>query len=75
LKTLDAIISRWPDCVNVQDGTGNTPLFEAVMNNQLGAIELLLKANADKSIQNSEGETALDIALAERNQEAATALT
>jgi ankyrin repeat protein len=57
LKTLDAIISRWPDCVNVQDGT------------------LLLKANADKSIQNSEGETALDIALAERNQEAATALT
>lgn len=75
VKTLEAIISRLPDCVNVQDGTGNTPLFEAVMNSQLGAIELLLKANADKSIQNSEGETALDIALAEGNQEATTALT
>jgi ankyrin repeat protein len=45
------------------------------MNNQLGAIELLLKANSDKSIKNSEGETALDIALAEGNQGAATALT
>jgi serine/threonine-protein phosphatase 6 regulatory ankyrin repeat subunit B len=74
LKALSAIIHKLPEMVDARDGSGNTPLIAAASNNQVGAIQVLLRVNADRTIRDSEGKTALDIALAEGHQEAAVAL-
>jgi ankyrin repeat protein len=75
LKTLTAIIHKLPESINALDGSGNTPLIAAASSNQVGAIELLLRANADRTIRDSDGKTASDIALEEGNQEASVALS
>jgi ankyrin repeat protein len=74
LKALSAIIHKLPEMIDARDGSGNTPLIAAASNNQVGAIQLLLRANADRTIRDSEGKTALDVALAEGHQEAAAVL-
>lgn len=45
--------------VNIQDDVGNTALILACMEGHIKVVELLIKANADKSIVNKHGNDAL----------------
>ncbi|WP_157153625.1 ankyrin repeat domain-containing protein [Brachyspira murdochii] len=45
--------------INVQDDVGNTALILACMEGHIQVVELLVKANADKSIVNKHGNDAL----------------
>lgn len=45
--------------VNIQDDVGNTALILACMEGHIQVVELLIKANADKSIVNKHGNDAL----------------
>ena len=45
--------------VNIQDDVGNTALILACMEGHVKVVELLIKANADKSIVNKHGNDAL----------------
>lgn len=59
--------------VNTPSVVGNTPLMHAAMKTSpltLVIIDVLIKAGADKSLKNLEGDTALRIAMASRNLEA-----
>lgn len=48
--------------LNLQDANGDTALMHAVSNNRLELVDLLLNNGADHSIQNEDGNTALDLA-------------
>ncbi len=49
--------------VNAVDERGWSPLMHAATKNEFEAIEVLLKAGADPSLTNSDGLTALDLAI------------
>jgi ankyrin repeat protein len=53
--------------VNAKDANGDTPLQDAVHHGHTEAITLLLQAGANKSVQNPEGKTALDLVYAQEN--------
>lgn len=48
--------------VNAVNGTGNTPLHLAAMEDRSEIVSLLLSRRADPKIENSKGETAADVA-------------
>lgn len=52
------------DIVNIGDNTGTSPLMWAAMNNQVSAIAVLLRYNADINLQDDDGWTALHFAAA-----------
>eukprot|EP01100_Stratorugosa_tubuloviscum_P003352 TRINITY_DN180_c1_g1_i1.p1 TRINITY_DN180_c1_g1~~TRINITY_DN180_c1_g1_i1.p1 ORF type:complete len:264 (+),score=142.74 TRINITY_DN180_c1_g1_i1:152-943(+) len=68
VEVVNALLSRGAD-TNIVSNTGNTPLHEAgsrlPAKNFIPIIEALVKFGANKTIQNSEGKTAFDIAVDE----------
>ncbi len=54
--------------VNVQDINGNTALIHAADSCNYDAVELLLRAKANRYITNKLGETALSIAIERKNE-------
>ena len=52
--------------VDVRDRLGRTPLFDAMVKNRFEMIDLLLGSGADLSVQNNEGQTPIDWAIAHR---------
>jgi hypothetical protein len=51
--------------VNAKDADGDTPLQDAARHGHTEVVALLLQAGADKSVQNMDGKTALDLAHAQ----------
>ncbi|XP_053367603.1 ankyrin repeat domain-containing protein 22 isoform X1 [Clarias gariepinus] len=62
VKLLDMVLNTKAD-INAVDYKGNTPLHYACQCKSHLHVSLLLKANADTSIKNKDGETPLDIAV------------
>lgn len=73
-NTLREILDRAPDSINAQGNEGSTPLMLAAGSNRLETIGVLIERKADRGIRDVKGRTAVEIAVAEGNQEAATAL-
>jgi ankyrin repeat protein len=48
--------------VNAQDRFGVTPLMQAVIGNNVTAVQVLIGAHADLNLRNIRGDTALDLA-------------
>jgi hypothetical protein len=48
--------------VNAQDRFGVTPLMQAVIGNNVVAVQMLIAAHADLNLRNIRGDTALDFA-------------
>jgi quinoprotein dehydrogenase-associated probable ABC transporter substrate-binding protein len=61
--------------VNAKDKNGMTALMVAASHDNAPAIGLLLQSGADAAIKNADGQTALDIANRNGNQEAARAIS
>lgn len=55
--------------VNSVDLEGNTPLMNAVSNNQIQCAKILLKSGANTSMKNNDGETARDLAVKSSNEQ------
>lgn len=53
--------------INLQDNAGNTPLYNAVVANKPGIVELLLHNKAHATLPNKRSETALSAAIALKN--------
>ncbi len=54
--------------MNSKNDNGDTPLILAVSNNQVEIVSILLSAGANPSIENTSGESALDIARSRNDQ-------
>ncbi|WP_454782210.1 RasGEF domain-containing protein [Legionella sp. WA2022007384] len=64
-ETLNIVLKHFPDMVNSQNSNGNTPLHEAVLFDQLWAVNILLKHKQTKrSIKNANKKTAPELAVA-----------
>lgn len=66
---MDEIASLIIDkCSNINDATSKkwTPLMAAALKGNVDVVKLLLKKGADKSLKNSDGKTAFDIATANK---------
>jgi len=74
LEVLLALLEHGAD-VNAWDAERDrTPLLEAVCENQLAAVELLLKAGAEPNVRSSEGDTPLRACVEVGNVEMASLL-
>lgn len=60
--------------VNAQDHFGRTALMEAVLNEKVELVQLLVRAGARRDLKDSSGQTALDIASRLNNPEITAAL-
>lgn len=60
-----------PECINIKDYLGNTPLYYASSKGHKEMVLLLIKLGADLNAQNSYGNTALHIALKNNKQDVA----
>jgi ankyrin repeat protein len=49
--------------INFQDDEGFTVLMDAVYDDKPSVVKILLEAGADKNLKNSDGRSALDIAI------------
>lgn len=67
-KILRFLISRDAD-INSRSYSLSTPLHEAVCNNQLESVEILLDSNCEVDIFDRDGETPLQLAIEMRNKE------
>ena len=54
--------------INLQDDNGISALMEAVQADSEDSVSILLEAGADKTLKNSDGKTALDLAVKEGNK-------
>ena len=73
-----AVVAALPDAaaaidLNHPDNDGWTPLMVASAKGKPEVVRVLLAAGADKDLRNSDGKTALDIAI-ERKKDACAAL-
>ena len=59
LQSLKEMVSDYPDCINMQDEKGFTPLILSGYNNHPLIVEFLLLHNADLSKADAAGNTAL----------------
>lgn len=66
---LDILITVPKVNLNLQDSCGQTPLHYAASCGHFKCVELLVKAGADRSLQDNEGETCRDIAFDETIKE------
>lgn len=57
------------DVVNIRDGEGRTPLFEAVIEDQLPIIKLLIEWGADINHQDRSGLTPLHFAVQNKSED------
>lgn len=55
---------NWQDMINEQDGNGRTPLMLAAWAKDAGIVDILLTCNADVSLTDNDGATALIFAAA-----------
>lgn len=73
VKVMELLKKRLPNdfekMINLKNSFGNTPLHWAIMNYQKESASFLVINKADTGIKNSEGETALDIAIGQRNED------
>jgi len=60
IESIKSLLANNID-INHQDNLGNTALHYAVMLNQPYIVALLCSKNADKTIKNNEGKTAIDL--------------
>ncbi|CAJ1364777.1 unnamed protein product [Effrenium voratum] len=56
------LVNRQQFDVNVQAGSGMTPLMEAARFGSLDSVRLLLELRADPGLRNARGDTALEVA-------------
>lgn len=62
IKILSYLSINYPNILNQVDNFSLTPLLAAVLNNQIGAVDFLLK-HSQYSISNSKGQNALHLAV------------
>ncbi|HTT20628.1 MAG TPA: ankyrin repeat domain-containing protein [Candidatus Sulfotelmatobacter sp.] len=55
--------------MNIRDGIGRTPLYDAAANGQIEAIAVLLAANADVHARTPGGHTALGVAASDGHED------
>jgi len=69
-EIMNTIIKKMPSLVNKASNSSTTPLMEAARFGSAKTINILLKAGANKKLQNQNGKTALDIAIKAQNEDA-----
>lgn len=67
---MKLILKKQKSLLNTPDNEGTTPLMEAAKYGTKETIEVLLKAGAKKDLKNKQGQTALDIAQENKNEDA-----
>jgi len=60
--TATSVLIKHGAQVNAVDSKGKTPLMDACVNGEVECVRLLLAANADRSIRDAAGRTAMDYA-------------
>lgn len=73
-KVLSALIQEDPALTNLVDSRGNSPLFIAVDNNNIEALDLLIKAGADPTQKRKDNLSFQEWAAKEKHQAALIAL-
>lgn len=74
VATLQLLVAENPGIVTQKDVDGRSPLHWAAYVGQQSLIEILLKTKADINAKDNKGDTALDIAVSSRHNDAATLL-
>lgn len=74
-KLRDLVLKKNPQLINKKNKLGETALFQAARFGTADDIQYLVKNGANKSVKNSEGKTALDVAKAENNTDTIKALS
>lgn len=74
VPTLEDFISKFPEAINVGDGSGTSALHQAVAKNQLQVVRLLVARGANVNCAKTDGVTPLHVAAALGRTEAAKIL-
>src|SRR5690606_1398910 len=62
ITQIKKLISADPNCINVKDNDGITPLSAAILAGKRPVIDLLISKGADIAVKDEEGITALHLA-------------
>ncbi len=63
-KSVELLLKKAPQLLNMQDNNGYTPLMLAAMRGNDATVATLLTSGADTQLKNIDGKTALDLAVA-----------
>ena len=62
LQTVKEIYKLYPDALNIQTKSGNTPLHNALMKNFMDIAEFLCEQGADINLKNNDGQGLAELA-------------
>lgn len=74
-ELMKTVLKKNKKLIDVPDKEGTTPLMEAAKYGTKQTVEILVKAGAKKDLKNNAGQTALDIAKENKNEDTIKALS